>query len=133
MNKIPGKVTRIVSTGNISSVEIEIAPQYCCSSLVIDTTDSCSYLNENAEVTLLFKEIEVSLAKELSGHLSINNVFPGVISNIQWGEILTMVTVDFLQQQINALVATSQAQQMSLAIEDTVKWLVKANEITIME
>ena len=131
MNKLPGHITFIQSSENISIVDVTAA-EYIFSSIVLGTTHNTDYLREGTDVFILFKETEVSLGKNLSGLISLRNRMKSVVMHIEKGIILTKVTMDFQGTPITSIITTRSADRLLLAIGDDVEALVKANEITLM-
>jgi len=83
-------------------------------------------------VALLFKETEVSLAKNLSGLISMRNRMPCTVTGIDRGKLLTKVSLDFNGHAITSVITTRSSHALSLAVGESVEGLVKANEMTII-
>ena len=83
-------------------------------------------------VTLLFKETEVALAKNLAGLISLRNRLPAIVTAIERGTILTRVTLDFNGHAFESIITTRSSHVLELAVGDAVEALVKANEMTVM-
>jgi molybdate transport system regulatory protein len=83
-------------------------------------------------VTLLFKETEVALAKNLSGLISMRNRIPGRVKTIERGQLLTKVTLDADGHTVESIITTRASHALALAIGDAVEGLVKSNEMTVV-
>lgn len=83
-------------------------------------------------VTLLFKETEVSLAKNLSGLISLRNRLPAVVTAIERGSLLASVRLDVAGHAIESIITTRSSHALSLAVGDAVEALIKANEMSVM-
>lgn len=101
------------------------------SCVLLETADSASYLKIGRQVTLLFKETEVSIGKNLSGMISLRNRITSRIKKIEKSKILTKITLDYRGEEITSIISTKSAERLSLAQGDDVEWLVKANEISL--
>lgn len=132
MNKLRGTISALEHAEGISLVEIAIKNDRFCA-LVLETPESAPYLRIGSEISLVFKETEVSIAKDFAGEISMRNRFPAMIASISHGTILTMLQLDFRGIQIGSIITTNSARRMNLAVGDAVIGLVKSNEMTLME
>lgn len=132
MNKIKGKITAVQSSVNISLAEV-LANGYQFSSLIIDTPTNASYLEVGKEIYVLFKETEVSVAKNRTGLISMNNRLDVTLTKISKGEVLTRLELNFADNTIVSLITTRSAERLELCVGDTLEALIKSNEITLME
>ncbi len=99
---------------------------------LLETPETADYLKVGSKVTLLFKETEVSLAKNLSGLISLRNRFPVTITSIGRGDILSAVRLDYAGKALMSVITTRSLDRLELVVNDTVEALVKANEIALM-
>jgi molybdate transport system regulatory protein len=83
-------------------------------------------------VTLLFKETEVSLAKNLSGQISMRNRFSATVAGIERGTLLTAVVLTFDNHKIGSIITTRSCDALALSVGDAVEALVKTSEMTLM-
>lgn len=103
------------------------------SATLLETPETAIYLQAGAKVTLLFKETEVSLAKNLSGLMSLRNRFKAKVGDIQRGDIMSAVVLDYGSHKLTSVITTRGMERLQLALGDEVEALVKANEIALME
>lgn len=82
-------------------------------------------------VTLVFKETEVAIARNLHGEISLRNRIPGVIAGIEPGRLLSRVAIPFGEQTIYAVVTTGSVERLQLQAGVAIEWLVKANEMGV--
>ena len=101
------------------------------SATLLETPETAAYLRVGEKVTLLFKETEVSLAKNLSGLISLRNRFPVIVRNIERGAILSAVGLDYRGESLICVITTRAVDQLQLAVGDAVEALVKANEMVL--
>jgi molybdate transport system regulatory protein len=132
LNRLQGKITAIQSSGHLSLVDVDVDGD-SFTSIVVETPETAPYLAPGNTVLILFKETEVSLAKNLSGLISLRNRMLGVVRNIDQGALLSAVTLDYKGKSIVSVITTRSVQRLALKPGDAVEGLVKANELTVME
>lgn len=132
MNRLKGTIRGIASSESVSLVEIDVGGHRFFS-VVLERPDDHPYLGEGREILLLFKDTEVALAKGPRGRISILNAAGGTVRTIERGAVLTRVALDFEGHAVASVVATRSVEELDLAEGDTVLWLVKANEVSLME
>jgi len=131
MNRLPGKISAIEVHGSIALVEAEVGAQRF-TALLVGAGDEVGTWPAGMPVTLLFKETEVSLAKNLSGSISMRNRITAVVTSIERGTLLTRVTLAFDGHAIGSIITTRSSDALALAVGDTVEALVKTNEMSLM-
>lgn len=130
MNKLTGKIVLVESSQHMSMVDIDVQGDVL-SSIVLETPASAPYLKLGNSVSLLFKETEVSIAKNLSGLISLRNRFKATVKRIEKSEILTKVFLNYKGNEIISIISTRSAQKLGLINGDDVEWLVKTNEVSL--
>ena len=130
MNKLIGKIVLIESTQHMSMVDIDVQGDVF-SSIVLETPASASYLKHGNSVTLLFKETEVSIGKNLTGLISLRNRFKGTIRRIERSKILSKIHLNYQSQEIVSIISTRSVGKLGLIDGDEVEWLVKTNEVSL--
>ncbi len=132
MNKLKAKIVRIDSSEDISLVDLKVKNDiFSC--VVIETPQTANYLKIGNQVTILFKEAEVSIGKNLSGEISLRNRVKSTIKHIEKGEVLTRLVLDYEGIEIGSIITTRSANRMKLENGDEVVGLIKANEVSILE
>lgn len=131
MNRLPGIISAIDMHGSIALVDVTVG-EYRFTSTLIGAGEDVGAWQAGMAVVLLFKETEVSLAKNLSGLLSTRNRIPCTVTDIERGKLLTRVGLDFLGRRIESVITTRSSHTLDLAVGDRVEGLVKANEMTLM-
>jgi len=132
VNKLKGKIVEIQSSDHISIIQVKVGPDVLSSIVLEGKKDPTNY-KVNDSVTLLFKETEVGLAKELTGMISLRNRFNAIIKKIDKGPILTKVALNYKDTTIESIISTRSAESMKLKEKEEVEWLVKTNEVTLMK
>ena len=131
MNKLKGIVKNVLTSDHISIVDIDV-DGWMFSSILIGTVENTDYLTEGRDVYVIFKETEVSIAKNLSGEISLRNRMKSVIKSIEKGKVLSRITLDFAGKTITSVITTRSTEKLRLQPGDEVEGLVKANEVTLM-
>ncbi len=132
MNRLRGKIAAIESSGQLSLVDVDVEGD-TFTAIIVETPDSAGYLKLGAEILLLFKETEVSLAKNLSGLISLRNRIPAQVQDIVEGSLLSQVTLDYKGNRVVSVITSRSVRRLGLKAGDPVEGLVKANEMTLME
>jgi molybdate transport system regulatory protein len=132
MNKLRGRITRIESNDHVSLVDVDVSGDIFTATL-LETPEDAPYLRVGNVVDVLFKETEVSLAKGLSGLISLRNRVLTTVRLVRSGVILSELVLDYRGQSISSIITTGSIRRMDIKPGDEVEALVKANEVTLME
>lgn len=129
MNKIKGFITDIQQSDSISIIQVK-SNNTNFYSIVLGNDLK---LEVGKEVYLLFKETEVSIAKNFSGEISLKNRFLCKVNSLEQGKLLTKVILEWDGIEIVSIITTSSAKRLNLKENDEVVAFVKTNEVSIME
>jgi molybdate transport system regulatory protein len=132
MNKLRGRITRIESNDHVSLVDVDVYGDNFTATL-LETPEDAPYLKVGNVVDVLFKETEVSLAKGLSGLISLRNRVKATVKLVRSGVILSEVVMDYRGQSLSSIITSGSIRRMDIKPGDEVEALVKANEVTLME
>jgi molybdate transport system regulatory protein len=132
MNRIKAKIKDITISGGVMLVDME-AEGCPMSALLINASETISWLVKDAFVIAIFKETEVSIAKKFSGEISLRNKLACIIEHIEKGELLSTVTIKFKDLTITAAITSRSVKALNLQIGDEVTAMIKANEITLIQ
>lgn len=132
MNRLRGKIAAVESNRHMSLVDVAVGGDIFSATL-LETPESASYLQAGKDVTLLFKETEVSLAKNLGGLVSLRNRFPVTVLDVKRGGIMSAVELDYRGHSLTSIVTTRAVERLQIHVGDALEALVKANEIALME
>jgi len=132
MNRLPGVISAIESNAHLSLVDVRVG-QDTFTAMLMETPQGAPYLKVGNAVAVLFKETEVSLAKNLSGQISLRNRIKGTVRHIRHGEILSEVVLDCQGVTVTSIITARAVKRLELAKGDEVVALVKANEVALME
>ncbi len=128
MNRLPGRITAVESAGQVRLVDV-LVEDAVFTAILLDAGDR---LIPGAPVTLVFKETEVSLAKNLSGLVSLRNRLPSRVRAIDKGRVLAKITLDYRGREMVSVITTRSVGRLGLEVGDDVEALVKANEMAIL-
>lgn len=132
MNRLRGRIIRIASNDHMSLVDVDVNGDIFTATL-LETPEDAPYLRLGNVVNVLFKETEVSLAKGLSGLISLRNRVNATVKLVRSGIILSEVVMDYRGQPISSIITTGSIRRLDIKPGDEVEALVKANEVTLME
>lgn len=130
MNKLTGQIAAIECNRHMSLVDVAVGADILSATL-LETPESEEKLKVGNTVSLLFKETEVSLAKNLSGLMSMRNRLSVKVSSIERGDILSAVKLNYADKLLTAVITTRGMDRLQLAIGDEIEALVKSNEMVI--
>jgi len=132
MNKLPGIITQIQKSGAIMLVDIDVEG-HSFSAMLIESVVSPQWLQKDSHTYIIFKETEVSLAKGLSGKISMRNRMMCNVIRIDRGELLSKITLQFQKYIIASAITTRSVDSLQINVGDEIEALVKANEVTLMQ
>ncbi len=132
MNKLPGIITNIQQSGAILLVDIKVA-DCLFSALLIESANQPEWVKIGETIDIVFKETEVSLAKNLSGQISLRNRMQCAVLKIDKGELLSRVFLKFQDYTLSSAITTRSVDSLNLNIGDEVEALVKSNEVSLMK
>ena len=102
------------------------------SAMLIESASNPQWLKTGNNVDLVFKETEVSLAKGLSGKISMRNRMMCKVLEINRGALLCTITLKFQHYTITSAITTRSADFLQIILGEEIEALVKANEISLM-
>jgi len=132
MNKLTGIISKIQQSGAILLVDVDV-DGHNFSAMLIESAFSPEWLQTGRIIELVFKETEVSLAKNLSGLISMRNRMKCTVFHIERGELLSKISLKFQKYVITSAITTRSVNSLDLKIGDEVEALVKANEVSLMK
>jgi molybdate transport system regulatory protein len=132
MNKLKAKIVHIDSNNHLSLVDLAVGNDVISATL-LETPAQADYLKIGNYVSILFKETEVSLAKNLSGLISLRNRLKATVTKIERGEILSAVTLAYQGNIIVSVITTRGMDTLQLEEGDEVEALIKANEVVLSD
>lgn len=131
MNRLAARIASIEIHGSIALVDAAAFGQRFTAMLIGAGAEVASW-QADMPVMLMFKEAEVSLARNLSGQISLRNRLACTVTGVEEGKLMTRVALDFHGQAIASIITTRSAHALQIAAGDSVEALVKANEMTVV-
>jgi len=132
MNKLTGIITQIQKSGAIMLVDVDV-DGHGFSALLIESASHPQWLQKGNSVDIVFKETEVSLAKGLSGLISMRNRMLCKVLQVERGELLSKITLQFQKHKITSAITSRAVDSLQISVGDQIEALVKANEISLMK
>lgn len=132
MNQLTGSITQIQQSGSIMLVDIAV-DGHGFSALLIESSTHPEWLQTGNTVDLVFKETEVSLAKDLTGIISLRNRMNCKVISIERGGLLSRIALKFQNYTIASAITTRAVDALQLMIGEEVEALVKSNEISLLK
>lgn len=132
MNKLSGIINNIQQSGAILLVDVDV-DGHGFSAMLIESATQPEWLQTGNAIDLVFKETEVSLAKNLSGMISMRNRMKCTVQDIERGELLSKVSLQFQKYTLTSAITTRSVDSLNIKIGDEVEALVKANEVSLMK
>src|ERR1035437_7238304 len=99
MNSLPGIIKKIQQSGAIQLIDLAVDDQ-AFSAMLLDSATNQQWMKVDANVSIIFKETEVSIAKDFTGQISLRNQLQCSIQNIERGELLSIIHLQFGKHQI---------------------------------
>ncbi len=132
MNVLNGKIAAIETNGSLSIIEIQIGSIFF-KTILIETPNSVSYLKEENEVKVIFKETEVVIGKGTEHVVSLQNKITGTINDIEKGALLSKLRIKTSVGIITSIITTSSVLKLELNVNETVTAMIKTNEIMLSQ
>lgn len=131
MNRLPGTIAGIETSGSIALVDVDALGQRLTATLLGATADAAAW-TPGMPVALLFAETEVALAKNLSGLISMRNRINATVVSVERGSILAKVVLDVGGSRVVSIITSRSSTKLDLKPGDRVEALVKANEMSVL-
>lgn len=132
MNRLTGLISKIQQSGAILLVDVDV-DGHSFSAMLIESATQPEWLQTGNTIELIFKETEVSLAKNLSGLISMRNRMKCMVQQIERGALLSKISLKFKGYTVTSAITTRSVDSLDLKIGDEVEALVKANEVSLMK
>ncbi len=130
MNCLDGQIVNLISDKNMTIIDMNVSGS-SLKTIIIETFDTASFLKIGNQLSVMFKETEVNIAKDFTGKISFQNRLNCSVKSINKGKLLSQITLNFHSHDISAIIATSECDGLELKENDTVLALIKATEIMV--
>ncbi|NWJ50200.1 MAG: TOBE domain-containing protein [Bacteroidetes bacterium] len=132
MNRLEGIITQIQKVESIMLIDVDV-DGHGFSALLIESTIHPKWLQIGNSVDVVFKETEVTLAKNISGQISLRNRMKCNVLSVKRGELLSTILLQFQHYTITSAITTRSVDYLQITVGDELVALVKANEISLMK
>lgn len=132
MNKLPGKIKQIQSSDHFYLIEVNVK-DIIFTAVIAKMTFGSSVVEAGRDVRIIFKENEVSIAKNIQGEFSLRNRFDAIVRQVEIKKILARIVLDFQGMPIVSIITAGSAQMLNLNPGDEVVCMVKSTAMSIME
>jgi len=130
MNQLNGVIHALSSGEGIHQIEVTVAQMICAATVTGD--GASQHWSPGQRVVMTFRELDVSLAKNLSGQISIRNILPCTVSALEHGEVLTRVALNLGTERLFSVITRNSANRLKLEVGDSVDALIKANAMMLL-
>lgn len=128
MNYLDGVVSDIQNSDSLHIAEFEVEDTHLyMMSLEIPT------IHRGLHVRLAIKPLNIAIAKRFSGSISFSNKLFAIVKEINEGELLCSVRVNFKGHELEAVMSKKALENMHLKVGDTVVLFIKASDVFIKE
>lgn len=132
MNTLKGKIESINTSADLSIVSVSVS-NIIFKSIVIETPDTVNYLKRGHRVDLHFKETEVVISKGDSDSISMQNIIPGKVTEIENGHLLSRIAIQSDIGKIISIITSDSVKRLDLTVGQQVDALIKTNEIMLSD
>jgi len=132
MNKLTGQITNIEGSDHFYLIEVDVQ-NVIFTAVITKMPFESLLIQKGKNVTLVFKETEVSLAKDLTGLISLKNRFFAEIRKIEIKKILSKVFLDYHGIPVVSIITASSAKRLDLKQGDMVECIIKSTAMSVMD
>ena len=129
MSKFIATIKKIQSIDNLNIVEFEF-DGLTLKMMSLDLNDDVKI---GKKVKLSVKPSNISIAKNLSGEISLSNKIVATIQNLENGQLLTSVILKINDTLLESIITVDSSKRMNLQIGEVVTILIKASNLSIEE
>lgn len=129
MNRLNATVTEILAEQNLHIIRFDFQG----TSLSMMGLDLPLGLKIGSKVVLGAKPSHLAIGKNLSGELSYSNQLDAQIIGIENGKLLSSLILHVKDITLQSFITCKSSQRMNLCVGDSVKLLIKASELFVLE
>ena len=129
MGKLIATIKTINNVENLNIVEFD----FIGTILKMMSLDLNSDVQIGKKVKLSVKPTNISLAKKISGEISLSNQIIATIQDIENGELLSSISLKTNDFLLESIITVDSAKRMNLQIGNEVIILIKASDLSIEE
>lgn len=129
MSKFIATIKEIQTIDNLNIVEFEFNG-LTLKMMSLDLNDNVKI---GKKVKLSVKPSNISIAKNLSGEISLSNKIVATIQSLENGQLLTSVILKINDTILESIITVDSSKRMNLQIAEVVTILIKASNLSIEE
>lgn len=129
MSKFIATIKKIQSIDNLNIVEFEF-DGLTLKMMSLDLNDDVKI---GKKVKLSVKPSNISIAKNLTGEISLSNKIVATIESLENGQLLTSVILKINDTSLESIITVDSSKRMNLQIGEVVTILIKASNLSIEE
>jgi molybdopterin-binding protein len=129
MNPIVATIKKINNIDSLNIVEFD----FFGNTLKMMSLDLNKNVQINKKVKLAVKPTNVSIAKNLSGEISLSNQIVATIKSIENGVLLSSIILKANDTYFESIITADSAKRMNLKKDEEVTILIKASDLSILE
>lgn len=129
MNFIPAKISNITATQELCLVDFSTYE----ASMSMVSLHLDEKMTQGKEVLLGVKATAIGLSKRALTECSLSNQLQTEVLCIKKAEILSSITLQFFDTQLESIITTRSLERLKLKEGDSVTALIKASELSIIE
>ena len=129
MSQIIATIKKIHNIDNLNIVEFDFFGK----TLKMMSLDLNDDVKIGKKVKLSVKPSNISIAKNLSGEISLSNKIVATIQNLENGQLLTSVILKINDTLLESIITVDSSKRMNLQIGEVVTILIKASNLSIEE
>src|SRR5262245_10404193 len=131
-NRLNATVESVTTGQAMAAVHARLSGGQVITAAITNDAVEALNLQPQAAVEVLIKSTEVSLALDPVGRVSIRNLFPGTITAVDHGEVMTTVKIEIAGGDIlTAAITKESAQELALDVGTTVTAMVKSTNVAV--
>ena len=129
MSQFVATIKKIQSIDNLNIVKFD----FCGLTLKMMSLDLNDDVEIGKKVKLSVKPSNISIAKNLSGEISLSNKIVATIQSLENGQLLTSVILKINDTILESIITVDSSKRMNLQIGEVVTILIKASNLSIEE
>ena len=129
MSQFVATIKKINNVDNLNIVEFD----FFGLTLKMMSLDLNNDVQVGKKAKLVVKSSNISIAKNLSGQISLSNQLVATIKSLENGQLLTIVGLEINGVILESIITVDSSKRMNLQIGEVVTILIKASNLSIQE
>ena len=129
MSKLIATIKKINNIDNLNIVDFD----FFGNNLKMMSLDLNPNVQIGKKVKLSVKPTNISIAKNLSGDISLSNKLVAIIQNVENGKLLCSLSLKIYDVLLESIITVDSSKRMNLQIGDEVSIFIKASDLSIEE